>query len=88
VLRSIPLDAGTTAEALDGILRRFGDDPMALTEEPIKSYKIEREFLDQHTVIPLLYLPRAWAIGARLRDLHLNFDGSLDLANANVEDAQ
>ncbi|MGB8259825.1 MAG: hypothetical protein WCE75_05725, partial [Terracidiphilus sp.] len=50
-------------------------------------YQAEREFLSRGTLVPLLYLPRAWAVGPRLRDLHLAADGAPDLANASLEDA-
>jgi hypothetical protein len=48
---------------------------------------VEREFLDTHTLIPLLYLPRAWAAGGRLRDLRLSPDGAPLLGDVSLEDA-
>ena len=39
-------------------------------------------------LIPLLDLPRAYAIGARVRDLRLRADGTPDLADASLEDAR
>jgi hypothetical protein len=34
----------------------------------------------------LLYLPRAYAVGGRVRDLFLSADGSPQLANTSVGD--
>jgi hypothetical protein len=38
-------------------------------------------------IIPLLYLPRAYAVGGRVRDLWLSADGAPQLANTSLEDA-
>jgi hypothetical protein len=57
--------------------------PVAATE-PVVAFKAEHDFLEQHTVIPLLFLPGAWAVSSRLRDLHLEADGLPDLANASL----
>jgi hypothetical protein len=48
---------------------------------------VEHEFLDTHTLIPLLYLPRAYAVGGRVRDLRLSPDGAPQLADVSLEDA-
>ena len=48
---------------------------------------LEREFLETHTLIPLLYLPRAYAISGRVRDLRLSMDGTPLLADASLQDA-
>ena len=91
-LRTIPLSSGQTEVALDAMLRIFGQTatvPANNPNDPTAAYKIERTFLDQHTVIPILYLPRTWAVSSRIRDLRLTFDGTPDLADAslNAEDA-
>ncbi len=86
-LRTIPLSSGQTEVALDAMLRLFGQTatlPATHPNDPTAAYKIERTFLDQHTVIPILYLPRTWAVSSRLRDLRLTFDGMPDLANASL----
>jgi hypothetical protein len=38
-------------------------------------------------LIPLLFLPRAYAVGERVRDLRLGPDGAPELAGASLEDA-
>jgi len=87
VLREIPVNGGTPAAALEWILHNLGLNAPVAATEPVAAFKVEHDFLDQHTVIPLLFLPRAWAASSRLRDLHLNADGLPDLANASVADA-
>ena len=86
-LRKLPLEGGDPAGALQRLLRTVGQtDPVTDQGSPAL-YKTEREFLDRHTLIPLLDLPRAYAVGGRVRDLHLRADGTPDLAAASVEDA-
>jgi hypothetical protein len=50
-------------------------------------YAAEHDFLDRHTLIPLVNLPRAYAISGRVRNFALTEAGSQDLANASVEQA-
>jgi ABC-type transport system substrate-binding protein len=87
-LRRIPVEGGDRAAALQGLLRKVGENTPVADEDPAVLYRTERDFLDRHTVIPLLDLPRACAIGARVRDLHLRADGAPDLDSASLEDAQ
>jgi peptide/nickel transport system substrate-binding protein len=84
VLRSFPVVGGTPAEALNAMLRRFGLNTPVFAQDAVASYKVERDFLDRHAVIPLLYLPRAWAVSGRLRDLQLTAEGIPDLANVSL----
>jgi hypothetical protein len=58
-----------------------------LEQTPAGLYRIERDFLESHTLIPLLDLPRAYAVGGRIRDLHLSPDGTPQLSAASLEDA-
>ena len=48
--------------ALESLLRGVGVAKPVLESTSAGLYKVEREFLDTHTLIPLLYLPRAWAV--------------------------
>jgi peptide/nickel transport system substrate-binding protein len=84
VLRTLPVAGGTPAEALNAMLRRFGLDTPVFAQDAVASYKVERDFLDRHAVIPLLYLPHAWAVSGRLRDLQLTAEGLPDLANVSL----
>lgn len=85
-LRTLPLPSGTTEIALDAMLRQLGQPIAVAANDPSAAWQAEHEFLDRHTIIPLLFLPRAWAISPRLRDLQLGFDGTPDLANASLGD--
>jgi hypothetical protein len=58
-----------------------GTDAAALWQE-------ERGVLDNETIVPLLWLPRAWAVGERVRDLRLLSDGEPDLSDASLEGAK
>jgi peptide/nickel transport system substrate-binding protein len=84
VLRTFPMAGGTPAEALNAMLRRLGLNTPVSAQDAVASYKAERDFLDRHPVIPLLYLPRAWAVSGRLRNLQLTAEGFPDLANVSL----
>lgn len=86
-LRRIPLEGGEPSAILDEVLYFTGQTPVGADSNPTALYKAERTVLEQHTLIPLVDLPRAYAVGARIRDLHLNAAGLPDLANASLEDA-
>jgi MarR-like DNA-binding transcriptional regulator SgrR of sgrS sRNA len=87
ILRRIPLQGGSPSAVLDQVLRACGETQIGTTSNPAALYKTERTFLDQHTLIPLVDLPRAYAIGPRARDLRLDASGMPDLADTSLEDA-
>lgn len=87
VLRTLPLEGDEPAAAWVVLLRSAGRPAPSVESSTASLYKAEREILDAHTLIPLLDLPRAYAIGGRVRDLHLRADGTPDLAQASLEDA-
>jgi peptide/nickel transport system substrate-binding protein len=87
VLRMLVLDGRDPQAALEGLLRSAGQ-PVPITDSYSAAlYKAEREFLDRKTLIPLLYLPRAYAVSARVRDFRLDGQGFPDLADASLEAA-
>ncbi len=86
-LRTVPIADAGNAATLESLLRLFGQSDPVIAQTPAALYKTERDFLARHTVVPLLDLPRAWAIGARVRDLHFNAGGAPDLASVSLEDA-
>ncbi len=85
-LRTFSTQAADPAAVLEDILRDQ-NHPAAIDADAITEYKAEREFLDRKTLVPLLHLPRAYAISPRVRDIQLRSDGSPDLANASLEAA-
>ncbi len=86
-LRSLPLELKQPRAALEAMLRGAGVSAPVIADTPAGLYKTESDFLENHTVIPLLYLPRAYAVGGRVRDLRLDADGTPLLAGASLEDA-
>ncbi|KAA6458295.1 hypothetical protein DYQ86_20475 [Acidobacteria bacterium AB60] len=84
VLRILPIEFPAPAATLEQLFRR-NDHPDPVEDNPAAEYKAERGFLDRKTVVPLLHLPRVYALSPRVRDLALHADGSLDLANASLE---
>ena len=85
-LRSLPLVGADPSATLEILLRAAGENASVPGQNPAALYRAEHDVLDLHTVIPLLDLPRACAVSARVRDLHLTADGFPDLANASLED--
>lgn len=86
-LRKFPIEGSDPAATLQTLLYRARDSDPIVDSTAAALYKTEREFLNRHTLIPLLALPRAYAVGGRVRDLHLRADGTPDLADASLEDA-
>jgi peptide/nickel transport system substrate-binding protein len=80
-------DAADPSARLESILRSAGAPVPIFDADPTRNYQAEHDFLDRKVLIPLLYLPRAYALGARLRDVRLRADGAPDLADASIEDA-
>jgi ABC-type transport system substrate-binding protein len=87
-LREFEIAWGSAAAALEHLLRSAGEDAPVPAESPAVLYEAERTALEQKKVIPLLDLPRAFAFGPRVRDLHLRADGVPDLPDASLEDAR
>jgi peptide/nickel transport system substrate-binding protein len=70
--------------ALESLLRAIGVATPVIDQAPAGLYKTERDFLETHTLIPLLYLPRAYAVSSRVRDLRLSADGLPLLAGSSL----
>lgn len=86
-LRRLTLESSQPQPALESILRAAGLAVPVMEQSPEGLYKVERQVLDTHMIIPLLYLPRACAVGGRVRDLLLSPDGAPQLAGVSLEDA-
>lgn len=85
MLRAIPLASTDPAAALASVLRALGETALLAATSPTAVYRAEHDFLDRKTLVPLLDLPRACAVGTRVRDLTLGGDGTPDLADAWLE---
>jgi peptide/nickel transport system substrate-binding protein len=95
VLRAVPLEQGTASAVVDAMQRDFSHHPASgvpsntgtAEEQAQETLRFEQETLANASVIPLVYLPRGYAISSRVRDLQLNVDGSIDLADVSLEDS-
>lgn len=87
-LRKLPLEGADPATALATLLCSAGENAPVAGQNPAALYRAEHDFLDLHTIVPLLDLPRAWAIGSRVRDVRLRVNGTPDLAGASLESTQ
>ena len=86
VLLRLTLASNQPKAAIESLLRGLGVTSPVVEDSSAGLYKVEREFLQTHTLVPLLYLPRAYAVGGRIRDFSLNGDGSPQLANVSLQD--
>jgi peptide/nickel transport system substrate-binding protein len=87
MLRRLALECNQPQAALESILRDAGLAAAGIEPAPDALYRAEREALDRRTLIPLLYLPRSFGVGGRVRDLRLGADGAPDIADASLVDA-
>lgn len=86
ILMKLTLPSNEPQSALDLLLREVGVTPPVHDPTPAGEFKTEHDFLQTHTLIPLLFLPRAYAVSGRVRDLRLSADGIPLLAGASLED--
>ena len=87
VLRRLPLIGADPAAAMEILLRAAGEQVSVVGRRPEALYRAEHDFLARGTLVPLLDLPRAYAVGPRVRGFALLKDGTPDLASASIEDA-
>jgi ABC-type transport system substrate-binding protein len=84
-LRLLRMESADPAADLAAMARAAGAALPAFSSDPAAVYRAERDLLDRKTVIPLLDLPLAYAVGTRVRDLQLRSDGMPDLAAVSLE---
>jgi peptide/nickel transport system substrate-binding protein len=87
VLLRLTLASNQPQAALESLMRSLGVASPVIEDTPAGLYKVEREFLQTHTLVPLLYLPRAYAVNGRVRDFSLSPDGMPLLAGVSLQDA-
>jgi len=93
LLRLIPVEAATPRAALDEMAARLALNNMAQNgsvtrTDPAAVWQAEQGMLDNEAVVPLLWLPRAWAAGERVRDLRLSATGQPLWADVSLEGAK
>lgn len=84
-LRVFRLTGTNAADDLAEVVRASGQASPAFGPDAQSVYQAERAVLARKNLIPLVHLPIAYACGARVRDFHLRYDGSPDLASASLE---
>ena len=87
-LRRIPIEWAGPGTAMESMLRSVGKTSGSIERTPSALFKAEQDFIGEKKLIPLLDLPRAYAVGSRVRDLRLRADGTPDLAAVSLGDAQ
>jgi peptide/nickel transport system substrate-binding protein len=86
-LRLLPLHGSDPAGAMEILLHAASEPALVADGSPTALYRTEHDFLARSTLVPLLDLPRAYALGPRVRDFQLLPDGTPDFASASLEDA-
>ena len=87
-LRRVHLEATAPRAALDEMSALFGQNGRVTGTDPVALWQSEKAILENGTIVPLVWLPRAWAVGDRVRDLRLSPDGVPLLADSSVEGQQ
>jgi hypothetical protein len=88
ILRKIHREANETPAALQQMLASFNQPLPEDSLDPSTLYREEAAFLQTHLAVPLLYLPRAYGVGARVHGLHLSISGMPLLGDVSLEDAK
>lgn len=88
ILRRVHLEATAPRAALDEMCALFGQNGKVTGTDPVALWQSEQAVLANGTIVPLVWLPRAWAVGDRVRDLRLSPDGLPLVADASLEGQQ
>jgi peptide/nickel transport system substrate-binding protein len=87
-LKRVHLESVNAQAALAQMLSAFGQGLTDERADPAVLYREEASFVQTHQVVPLLYLPRSYGVGARMQGLRLSPDGMPLLADVSLEDAK
>ena len=87
-LKRIHRESGDAQAALEQMLAAFNQPLTDESSDPAALYREEASFAQTHQAVPLLYLPRAFGVGARVLGLRLSSDGVPLLADVSLEDAK
>jgi peptide/nickel transport system substrate-binding protein len=85
VLRRIHLESVDAQAALQQMLSAFNQPLTEESGDPATLYREELGFAQTHQAVPLLYLPRTYGVGARVRGLRLSPDGMPLLADVSLD---
>jgi hypothetical protein len=87
-LQLVHLEEINPRAALDEMLAEFSLNVTVNGTGAQALWQAESSALKSNTVVPLLWLPHAWAVGERVRDIRLSPDGEPLLAEASLEGAK
>jgi MarR-like DNA-binding transcriptional regulator SgrR of sgrS sRNA len=87
-LRILRIEGADAAADLAQIAFAAGQQIQSSGADLAAAYSAERQLLDRKTLIPLVHLPRAYAVSSRVRDLELRYDGTPALDGASLEAAK
>ncbi len=85
VLRKLPIAGSDAAGVLGRLLLIAGQSPAISAHDIQGIFGIEQDILSRHLIIPLIDLPRAYAVSGRVRNLALTGYGLPDFAGISVE---
>lgn len=85
MLRTLPVAGSEASGVLGRLLLAAGQQPAVSGQDPQFSFRSEQDILNQHLIIPLIDLPRAYAISGRVHNVTLRADGTPELADVSVE---
>lgn len=88
ILRLVPLEAATPRAVLDEMALTFGQNSTVTGTDATALWQAEQGMLSGEAVVPLLWLPRAWGVSERVRDLRLSAVGEPLWADASLEAAK
>jgi len=87
-LTRIHVEETNLAAAFVDSTEQLGANPALPAEDITAVFHQEQDLLAKHTIVPLLYTPRAVAYSPRVHDLKLSSDGTLREADFWLEDAK
>jgi peptide/nickel transport system substrate-binding protein len=87
-LMRVPLASSNPAAALGALAIAMGRQAPMATASPDELYASERALRGESRLVPLVYMPQAWALSARVRNWSMPRQGSWRLADVWVEGAK
>jgi MarR-like DNA-binding transcriptional regulator SgrR of sgrS sRNA len=82
----LPLFSTNPQAALAALASQAGTKRIDYGDGIEEHYRNERDLLSQAKLIPLLYLPRAYAVAEQVRDARVTALGELDLSGVWIEE--
>ena len=84
----VHVEESSPSSAFVDVSGQLGAGERAPADDVVTVFRQEQELLAKHTIIPLLYLPRAMAYSPRVHGLTISADGALHAADFWLEDGK